>query len=432
MLSRETARRCEDAARQWCNHQLLRDDAEKSSDANFCFEHRDVVRQQLSRCRFSQGRVAVEDAEWCTVSAVDAQLHYDTARLVQQPLGCVETAWLVRLVAGFVFRQYGHAAIFARRMEVNRMERCSALSSTAYKALHRVEKRSASRWKRGRLLSGSLLQFIPAAVAQYTVFSFLDFEQLMELRLLNHRLQPLLEAAAVAHLGRLCPSGLATIAREQGNEALRLAERARVKAEMEKESTASGSRKSGKTKRARDSPASADAALRSTPALSPATSSSSSSPFSPASPLHASYTMGHCVWAMQQLQWCGRLNRNGYRGVRPMGERVLTSAAFLFRFPLPHAWARRFPAIPGSDEPQLIVDVLDMLLGEYGGVVEASGQLRWSRSNGLRRGGPRDHLTHATSAGCPTLLSTNGRLRCARCRQIRASGYSAVAVDRLL
>ena len=78
-LSRTAAVWCEDAALQYMNHHMgLHSTPIRLRTNRFCFDHSDAVwyRQQLSRWRFSGGRVAVEEAERCTVGLEDAHSAY--------------------------------------------------------------------------------------------------------------------------------------------------------------------------------------------------------------------------------------------------------------------------------------------------------------------------------------------------------------------
>ena len=160
-----------------------------------------------------------------------------------------------------------------------------------------TEKCTARRWKAGPQLPSPLLLLLSAAVAQHSLLAFLTFEDVMDLRAVSRALQPLMEAAAVAQLNRLCPSGLFTIAR------LEYRAKQRIWPLRKK--------KSVKRRRADGSAASVTTA-KLTPSVSEvssATSSSTSPPSSPSpsTPLLASSTLVHAVWAMREVQWCRRL-----------------------------------------------------------------------------------------------------------------------------
>ena len=472
----------------------------------FCFTHDDVVwfRQQLSRWGAGCGR---EDSERCTISPVDAHVAYDipwastrphqplSIASLEAPVASVSSleapersllslTYLVRHVARHLFHgRYGqemrHATAFAQQLQEGAAQRSSGLSDRAYRQMLAREKRTARRWKEGGPLPAPLmlmlpldahdsvltfltfeeLLLLPAAVAQHTVLSFLVFDEVMQLRVLSHALQPVLEAAAVAQLNRLCPSGLATIARQEQEAvetAMQLAEKARAHGQKDKEKAQKKKHKeerekketkrSRKRKRADEPAPSPVSAAPSAPALpSPAASSSSSSsssspaasssPASPSASPPASYTVAHCVWAMQQLQWCRRLDFNGRRQMqrpRALVVPLLCKTHFHSRFSRRAQWTQRFPpSAPASGqgtgkERVDFFDALDVVLGVDGRHIGRSRQRKRQAQRGdaaveVRLG---QLVRRPLIAGCPTLLSIFGSRRCQRCRLIQVGSPS--------
>ena len=365
-LSRGAARRYEDASLQWMNHHLLKSEEEASSSSSpssastpqapalsslpFCFDHSDAVwfRQQLSRWRFTCGR---EDTERCTVSLVDAFKAYGTSssRWDNTPLsrpGSLTPSYLVQEAAKSLFHKRSAEAVaaaaraptsvavpaqsmsaFARQTEGHQAQRIAEMGFwlkrgredratsrsarlefiTAYKERLAKERCSADTWKAGPQLSRPLLLLLPAAVAQHSLLAFLTFEDVMDLRAVSRALQPLMEAAAVAQLNRLCPSGLVTIAQQQ-EKATQLADAARVQAEEKvKQGEERKPKRRSKRKRGSGSVSSMNAAAAmaasvslvslTTPSSSSPSSSPSSwssrSPSSPPPPLHPRHPPHH-------------------------------------------------------------------------------------------------------------------------------------------
>ena len=497
-LSRAACRQLEDAALQWMNHRLLVSVAETTSAVTtgrapawavtpspppFCFNRMDAVwfRQQLSRWRFDCVRA---DAEHCTLGAADAHRVYGetSTALVRRGRSVKLTpSYYVKDAVGPLVRTRSRAEnattplhALARALEQSRMSAPATFALTGpkrdkawrnYDALMAQEKAAARWWRGSWPFPAPMLLLLPTAVVHHSILPHLDFEHLMQLRLLSHSLTPVLEAAAITRLSQLCPAGLATIVRQQAEEAHAVVEKQRVKTEKEKEKRERRKKKkpeearqslkkedeqketkSRKRKWADDSaspPASAapSASVLSSPAApfsfsssSSSTASSCSSGSSSASP-PASYTVAHCVWAMQQLQWCRRLASNSkYTPWRPrVNPPVLSKTQFLSRFSvnrfpgLRAQWKKHFGSVTRSRwgfrllTRQPIFDVLDLLLGLHGRDVGGSRESRTRKQKRAAAAGSAEgsaSVQEAQPAGCPTLVSTNGRLRCARCTQI--------------
>ena len=526
VLSRRMCRRLEDAALQYMNHNLIDVHADhyymhgphyiayneygscNDSDCDcgygwsgeedapgapppapvprFCFTRDDAAwfRQQLCRWGARCGR---DDSERCTISPVDAHVAYDIPWASTRPVQYATVSsleapersplvltYLVRHVARYLFhgrysQQPRHAGAFAQQLHKGAAQRSSGLSYRAYWQMLVREKLSARRWKQGGPLPAPLLLLLPAAVAQHTVLSFLVFDEVMQLRVLSHALQPALEAAAVAQLNRLCPSGLATIARQEQEAvetAMQLAEKARAPAQKDKELTERKrkreddrkDKRSRKRKRADESTPSAVSAAPSAYALSsPATSSSSpssssasssstvasSSSASPSAAPPASYTVAHCVWAVQQLQWCRQLDHNAHLQMRRprevVGVPVLSRTQFLSRFSVRAEWLQRFPPpAPASGlgkrvERRSVFEALDLVLGVDGSHV---GQSRQRERQAPRSVAAVEEklgqvVRRPLVAGCPSLLSSS-RGRCERCRLIQVRSQSTSPAQLLL
>ena len=489
-LSRSAARECEDAALQWMNHHLVStptDVADLSfrtpprTPPPFCFRRPDAVwfRRQLSRWRFD---CVHSDEKRCAVGLAEVRRTYG---LPWPTTSSLTSSYTVKAVARELFEKRGHATAFARQLETEKAQRMSGLSERLHKHRMAKEKGIVRRWTAGWPFTTSLMLLVPTAVARHSILSLLSFEELMELRVLSHELRPLLEAAVVARLGQMCPSGLATIARQEATivrqeresieQGVRWQEElARISQQRAEQERLLADRRlnffSPKRKRLdASSPVHAHAAASSIPSSSSSTRpfSSSSSTSSPSVSLHASaplvpplpsaattpspssppsspsallpvasYTLAHCVWAMQQLQWCRRINYNALKLARRPREPVeplLCRSHFISRFPLWGPWRERFgwPSLTGAfgsgTDRRPMVEVLDVLLGEFGRVVE--GPERRSRKkkqrlaedkrpedDGEGQDGSAVNGVVAYGAGCPTRVESEGCLRCWRCR----------------
>ena len=334
--------------------------------------------------------------------------------------------------------------------EAGRAQRDCGLRDRAFRNRRARERRAVRKWRRGRPLLAPMLLLLPAAVVHHSVLSFLDFEQLMELRVLSHALQPLVEAAAVARLGQLRSSGLDTIAWQEAGEKeeepiqlprtwlslweeegekqqpvlVRRLERLPFRRVLACPQRVRWSRQDEKGED--DDAGDKEMSQRS----------------GGCSVRSLSYTVVQCFWAVQLLCCCRRINASALLEPRELSQLCVSDKHLLQRFQLGHGWDERlrsrwtftedWSGMRRLAEANLYtaVAVLDMLLAVYGRSVGPSVEERRTSLGrvsllDVTEAGWRDPPPQASPhSGCPTLVITDGR-RCSRCKQITAMKQSS-------
>ena len=158
-----------------------------------------------------------------------------------------------------LFTRYGHAAAYWRWREkkVAKQRRLQALYPGVFQP--QESKASAAVEKRWRSSStgSALLLLLPDAVIGCAVLSYLDFSQVMDMRVISSSLKPACERQAALWMAATFPAGLATISQQQQQQARPV--------------EASDDKQKGRRRRLKA------AAAESAPSVSSASSSSSSS-----------------------------------------------------------------------------------------------------------------------------------------------------------
>ena len=247
------------------------------------------------------------------------------------------------------------------------------------------------------------LLFLPDAVTVHSVLALLDFETLMQLRVISKSFKSLTEQAAVAWMNQRYPAGLSTITRSRKEEA----ERQRLDA-LGAQNTKTAARikrkhfcdpeereKAWKTPFKCRSEAVVDSAPPSAAfvavtisafpaadtgaATCPTTTFSSPSSmatwlhsFPSTSPSPASYSVADAVWVMREPSWARALPLNAK--LRPHSSKVQPLALVLrtegwWRYCVENEeWVRRFgPQLKGARQQRCdVMDVLEVAFSVYG------------------------------------------------------------------
>ena len=228
---------------------------------------------------------------------MDAWRAYDQQKR-EGELGDFHPSIFLIEVAGHRLHTYGHASWLRRRFDSRLMsEYCDWAKDNS--------NRRRAELKRAASSTGQpLILHLPTALTVHSILSLLDFDTLMQLRVVSLCFKPLVEQAAVAWLNQRFPSDLQILAGRATKE-----ERRREKAQQVKElrirryrqrsdevEVVSRKRKRPTVTAALDPPSEATA-------VAAASLPFSSSPGRCPSTTAVSCTVGDAVWVMRELCW---------------------------------------------------------------------------------------------------------------------------------